>query len=350
MKTKSIIIAFLALLVIAPAAQAQEQIKELFEEINSRSDIGHSGEEKTLSTDSFGINVKSHIVYIEVGEPNFHLFDKLQKAFDDGSNNATWTYSHIGDKNNSPRRQFSIWREEAEPIIVGNINNSSYLIANFEDKVDPNYRTCYAAEWNQSNSPLERSVKLVYVFGRKPQNDASINYNATATWFPDLKNVNGRVLRNSNGRVDLKKQFQELQNLPDSLFTVRVDRLEPFDLENGTYGNGKPREIPLNGDLDKWMAIAMNNVSHLSNSDWHRFFGLMTQKMIDRANKESAEDLVVAAGIVFDLCKNADQLDDDEREVSARRLEDVAEHYFVNDKHQYIYDLLMLGAKKLKKK
>ena len=319
MKAKRFLIAVLALLVIIPAAQAQEQIKELFEKINSRSDIGHSGEEKTLSTDSFGINVKSHIVYIEVGEPNFHLFDKLQKAFDDGSNNATWTYSHIGDKNNSPRRQFSIWREEAEPIIVGNINNSSYLIANFEDKEYPNYRTCYAAEWNQSNSPLERSVKLVYVFGRKPQNDASINYNATATWFPDLMNV-------------------------------RVDRLEPFDLENGTYGNGKPREIPLNGDLDKWMAIAMNNVSHLSNSDWHRFFGLMTQKMIDRANKESAEDLVVAAGIVFDLCKNADQLDDDEREVSARRLEDVAEHYFVNDKHQYIYDLLMLGAKKLKKK
>ena len=67
MKTKSIIIAFLALLVVAPAAQAQEQIKELFEKINSRSDIGHSGEEKTLSTDSFGINVKSHIVYIEGG-------------------------------------------------------------------------------------------------------------------------------------------------------------------------------------------------------------------------------------------------------------------------------------------
>ena len=350
MKTKSIIIAVLALLVIAPAAQAQEQIKELFEKIKSRSDIGHSGEEKTLSTDSFGINVKSHIVYIEVGEPNFHLFDKLQKAFDDGSNNASWTYSHIGDKNNSPRRQFSIWREDADPIIVGNITNSSYLIANFEDKEYPNYRTCYAAEWNQSNSPLERSVKLVYVYGRKPQNDASIDYNADATWLPDLKNVNGQALRNVKGRVsiqwpdDLKKRLQESKNLSDSLFNEHWELLEPF-----TFQNGKPQDIPYTNQ-ETWMNEAMKRVKHLSNSDWHRFFGLLTQEMIDQSNKKSTEDLVVGAGIVLDLCKNADQLDADERELSARRLEDVAEHYFVNDKHQYIYDLLMLGAKKLKKK
>ena len=346
MKTKSIIIVVLALLVIAPAAQAQEQIKELFEKIKSRSDIGHSGEEKTLSTDSFGVNVKSHIVYIEVGEPNFHIFDKLQKAFDDGSNNASWTYSHIGDKNSSPRRQFSIWREEAEPIIVGNITNSSYLIANFEDKEYPNYRTCYAAEWNQSNSPLERSVKLVYVYGRKPQNDASINYNADATWIPDLKNVNGQALRNVKGRVsiqwpdDLKKRLQESQNLSDSLFNEHLELL---------FQNGKPQDIPYTNQ-ETWMNEAMKRVKHLSNSDWHRFFGLLTQEMIDQSNKKSTEDLVVGAGIVLDLCKNADQLDADERELSARRLEDVAEHYFVNDKHQYIYDLLMLGAKKLKKK
>ena len=59
--------------------------------------------------------------------------------------------------------------------------------------------------------------------------------------------------------------------------------------------------------------------------------------------------MVVAAGLILDLCKNADPLDADEREISANRLTDVAQHYFDNDKHQYIYDLLMLGAKKLKK-
>ena len=68
-----------------------------------------------------------------------------------------------------------------------------------------------------------------------------------------------------------------------------------------------------------------------------------------RANDKSTEDLVVTAGIILDLCNNADQLDADERQVSARRLTDIAQHHFDSDKHQYIYDLLMLGAKKLEK-
>ena len=356
MKAKLIIIAVAALLTFSTAASAQGLITDLFEKINKKDGLGHTGEEKTLSTDSAGIAIESRIFYVSVGQPNFNLFDKLKDAFDEESGNASWTYSHIGDENGSPRRQWSIWREGAEPVLVGDTKNSSYIIANFDDKSFPNYRTCCAVEWSDGSDQYTKSAKLVYVYGRKPQNETSINYNATMTKLPDLKHVNGWVSRNVNGRVesyrlpdDLTKHLQGLRNLPDSLFTVRVDRLEPFDFENGFF-EGKPQDIPLDGDLNEWMAKATNNVSHLSNSDWHRFFGLMTQKMIDRANKESAEDLVVAAGIVLNLCKNANQLDADEREVSARRLEDVAEHYFTSDKHQYIYDLLMLGAKKLQKK
>ena len=69
---------------------------------------------------------------------------------------------------------------------------------------------------------------------------------------------------------------------------------------------------------------------------------------MDKANKGAKQDLVVTAGIILDLCKNANQLDADEREVSARRLVDVADHHF--DQNEYIYDLLMLGAKKLRNK
>ena len=105
-----------------------------------------------------------------------------------------------------------------------------------------------------------------------------------------------------------------------------------------------PTDIPFSGSVESWMSKALNNIKHLSNSDWHRFFGLLTEKMMDRNNKESAEDMVVAAGIVLDLCKNADELDEDERAVSARRLERVANALKGN---QYVYDLLMLGAKKL---
>jgi hypothetical protein len=349
MKAKRIIFAVAALLTFSTAASAQGLITDLFEKINKKDGLGHTGEEKTFSTDSAGITIESRIIYVSVGQPNFNLFDKLKVAFEEESGDASWTYSYIGSENGSPRRQWSIWREDAEPVLVGNTKNSSYIIANFDDKERPNYRTCCAVEWSDGSDQYTKSAKLIYVYGRKPQNETpQTHYFGTATYNPLGTVTLHSNIPYPNLPTNLKEQLQGLRNLPDSLYTIRVDRLDDF--ENGIFGNGKPQDIPLDGDLNEWMAKATNNVSHLSNSDWHRFFGLMTQKMIDRANKESAEDLVVAAGIVLNLCKNASQLDADEREVSARRLEDVAEHYFTSDKHQYIYDLLMLGAKKLQKK
>ena len=63
-----------------------------------------------------------------------------------------------------------------------------------------------------------------------------------------------------------------------------------------------------------------------------------------RVDKGAREDLVVAAGVMLDLCKHADKLDEDEREVSAKRLRQVANSLTGN---QYVHDLLMLGVKKL---
>ena len=96
------------------------------------------------------------------------------------------------------------------------------------------------------------------------------------------------------------------------------------------------------------MSLAMQRgVSQLSNTDWHRFFGLLTEKMMDSRYKESKEDLVVAAGIILDLCKNA-PLDDEERRVAANRLLQVSE-CFDGDKSQYIFDMLELARKKVGK-
>ena len=72
----------------------------------------------------------------------------------------------------------------------------------------------------------------------------------------------------------------------------------------------------------------------------------MTHHMLERKDDDSYENLVVAAGIILELCKNATPLDADERAISARRLEQVA----ANFKDQYIHDILILGAKKLKGK
>ena len=97
------------------------------------------------------------------------------------------------------------------------------------------------------------------------------------------------------------------------------------------------------------MALALQRgVSNLSNTDWHRFFGLLTQQMMDKVNKKSKEDLVVAAGIILDLCKNA-SLDDDERKIVANRLYQVAGCFDINE-DLYIHDMLTLAAEKVQKK
>ena len=352
MKTKSIIFA-VALLTIAPTASAQKKIKETFADIEKFDGVTKVGEQNTSrSIDSIGVTCESSIVTLMVKKNYYNaVFDKLKKAFESESKNATMTeietagerpdFDPIAAQMLGLRRQWSVWREGAESVIVGGMGNSSYIIANFDDKKHPDYRTCCAAEWTGSANPDVYKAQLVYVYGRKPE--------ATQSDSRILK-YNGTVTYPYNGLSDdVKKRLNDF-NLTSSQDVVK--QLEEMRQRHLVLGVdtcvAEPQDIPLESNLDQWMQKAINNVKHLSNSDWHRFFGLLTQQMIDKADKKSMDDLVVAAGIILDLCKSADQLDKDEREVSARRLEDVSEHYFTNDKYQYIYDLLMLGAKKLR--
>lgn len=351
MKQKNIFITAMVLLSFSPTAMAQEQIKDLFQEIDQYAGVTHIGEQKASSTDSAGITSESCVKIIKVKKADFPaVFNRLKETFDSESSHASMMYAHTGDDeisgsdasiSVSPRQQWSIWRDGASPILVGSAKNSNYLMANFDDRDHPGYRTCYVVEWSDTEDPDERMAKLIYVYGHKPAmqtNGQLMNYQGTATWPGNLKIVTGR---SSNLLIpdSLRQWLQERRSLRDSLFTMKMETLEPL--------LGKTRDIPLNGDLTEWMNKAMNNVKHLSSSDWHRVFGLLTQQMIDRADKESSEDQVVAAGIILDLCKNASQLDADERQVSARRLEQVAATLKSNP---YVHDLLMLGAKKLKQK
>ena len=343
---KSLFFTAITVLVFSPTL-AQEQIKDLFQEISQYAGVTQIGEQKTSNTDTTGITSESSISIIRVKKAYYPaVFDKLEKAFHNENSHASMIYTHIGDDNTngisvSPRQQWSVWRDGASPILVGSIKNSSYLMANFDDQEHPGYRTCYAAEWSDADDPDVRIAKLIYVYGHKPEMQVKsqlFNYQGSATWPGNVKIISGL---SSNLQINdgLKERLQELRKLPDSLFTMKIERLAPLE-DNW-------QDIPVNGDLAEWTNKAMNNVKHLSNSDWHRYFGLLTQKMMDQANKESSEGLVVAAGIILDLCKNAGQLDADEREVSARRLEQVASTLKSN---QYVHDLLMLGAKKLKTK
>ena len=334
-----IIIALVALLVSAPPASAQKRIKEVFEDVGKYAGVTQTSEQKSSSVDSAGITSESRIITLKVKKNHYTaVFDKLQQAFDDESSHASMYNTHTHDvdgngENNSSRHPWSVWREGNSPILVGYMKNSCYLTAIFDDKKHPGYRTCYAAEWSDADDPDISIAQLTYVYGRKPEQqnyNLTINYDGKASWPEKKLNLLDYPVMPDNVKQSLKR----LRNLPDSLFSIY----------------SVPKDIPYDGDKNSCIGKALNSISRLSNRDWHRFFGLLTEKMIAHANdKGSTEDMVVAAGLVLDLCKNADPLDADERTISANRLTDVAQHYFDNDKHQYIYDLLMLGAKKLKK-
>ena len=355
MKTKSIIIAALALITIVPAALAQEKIKKVFESFANYDCATQMGEQNTSNVDSAGVTNESRVLFIKVKEDCLHyLFTQMKNAFDEESHNASMYNSHTGDDamtgdNTNLRQQWSVWRDGASPILVGSVKNSSYLIANFDDQQHPGYRSCYAVEWSDADIPTVHMAKLVYVYGRKPEakTNQNIQYYGTATWP-------GSSLDGTQLPSDLQKRIGELQNMPDSMYKTTIDRLPDnifgFAWPNANNMISGSRDIPYDGNKDAWIGKAMNNVKHLSNSDWHRFFGLLTSKMMEQANrldKYAKEDLVVSAGIILDLCKNAYQLDDDECEVSAKRLQQVANALKSNS---YVYDLLMLGAKKLRKK
>ena len=344
MKTKSIIIAAIALMAIVPSASAQEQIKKAFQEvIDELAGVTKVGEHNTAKVDANGIAIESKVITVKVERRYQHsVSETLRDAFRNEASKTSMFEEEMGNEkleldsalvhDLGLRRMWSIWRDEADAVLIGGMKNSTYFIANFNDKKHKGYRTCYAAEWSNADNPDVYTAKLVYVYGQQPNNNQSVQYYGSVKWPSQLPN--------------LTMNLEKLRGLPDSLFVQSLEK--EWMKGKGLNRNVAPQDIPFEGDKDKWMALVMQRgVSGLSNGDWHRFFGLLTQKMMDRANKESKDDLVVAAGIILDLCKNADQLDADEREVSARRLEDVADHHFAHD--SYIYDLLMLGAKKLKK-
>lgn len=345
MKAKSIFITAISLMVIVTTASAQKQIKEAFKEVEEYLNVAKVGEQKTAKEDANGIIIESNVSTIKVkGRETQHaVFERLKKAFKNESGNSYLYEEETGNEKNEIdsidsidsarfhalglRRQWSIWRDGAEAVLIGCMKNSSYFIANFDDKKHDGYRICYAAEWSNADNPDVYTAKLVYVYGRSPIQPLPINGMELST----------------NNVENILSQFHG--SLPDSLLigNIRNEGIRAFTLNIGR------EDIPFDGNTETWMAHVMQRgVSNLSNSDWHRFFGLLTQQMMDKANKESKEDLVVAAGLILNLCKNA-PLDEDERRVAANRLYQVQEK-FDGDKNEYIFDMLTLAARKVQKK
>ena len=329
MKTRSIIAA-IAMMAIVPTASAQQEIKEAFADVLITDGVTVVGEHKTAKEDANSIAIESNVTTIKVKGRNNQssVFNMLKNAFKKESSNTSMFEEEMGGETNEIdsalvhdlglRRQWSIWRDGSDAVLIGSMKNSSYYIANFNDKKNDGYRTCYAAEWSNADDPEVYTAKLVYVYGQQPK---------TAHGIASVEPIN---IMGTASRPDV---------LGEDIFKKQL---------GDAFGHQK-EDIPFDGNKDSWMALALQRgVSNLSNTDWHRFFGLLTQQMMDKANKTSKEDLVVAAGIILDRCKNA-PLDDDERKVVANRLHHVTDHFDINE-DSYIYDMLTLAARKVEKK
>ena len=329
MKAKSIIIAAIVLMAIVPTASAQEQIKKAFQEVTDElAGVTKVGEHNTAKVDANGIAIESKVITVKVERRYQHsVSETLRDAFRNEASKTSMFEEETGNEkleldsalvhDLGLRRQWSIYRDGDEAVLIGSMKNSTYYIANFNDKKHKGYRTCYAAEWSNADNPDVYTAKLVYVYGQQPPGSSGIAK-------VDPLNIIGIASRpDVLGEDIFKKQLED------------------------AFGHQK-EDIPFDGNKDSWMALALQRgVSNLSNADWHRFFGLLTQQMMDKVNKKSKEDLVVAAGIILDLCKNA-SLDEDERKIVANRLYQVAE-CFDSDEDLYIHDMLTLAAKKVQK-
>ncbi len=337
---KLLALVVLALPMTVHAQLYEGNISRAFDKVANAKGLKVSVSQSTQRDDKGGHAEKTMIRNFAIGKHNFGLLNDVQKAFQQDYDDAATFYTCFSPMQDSYRQMWEVKMKQGGNYRIGNKPNSSYAIATFDDEARPGFRTVYAAEWWDTDDPNIKEGVLLSTYGEKP---------AMAAHLP--QSGFDRIIRTPLEVADSILAKVSADSVFANVHTDFPDISEYFN-GNSLLATGiQPANIPMGkGGQDEWMSKAIDNIGHLSNGDWHRVFGLITQKMMDRAQKESAEDLVVAAGIVLDLCKHADQLDEDERKVSANRLLNIAEHYFDTDRFQYIHDLLMLGAKNLEKK
>ena len=346
---RSIIIAAIALMAIVPNASAQEQIKKAFQEVTDElAGVTKVGEHNTAKEDRDGITVESKVITIKVERRYQHaVSETLMDAFRKEAAKTSLYEEETGNEKGEIdadlvhdlglRRLWKIYRDGDEDVLIGSMKNSTYYIANFNDKKHKGYRTCYAAEWSNADDPEVYTARLVYVYGSQPKTV----YGIASVDYP--LNIMGTASRPDV----LGEDIEDWSLNADSLLTRMLKNKKNIGFGSFTLNNSQ--NIPFDGNTETWMSLVMQRgVSNLSNADWHRFFGLLTEKMMDPKYKDAKEDMVVSAGIILDLCKNA-PLDEDERPVAANRLLQVQE-CFDDSKNEYIYDMRELARKKVQKK
>lgn len=308
-------------------------ISKAFEKVLSTKGVNHSTIREEHRESTGGVEEKTIIHNITVGRANFKIFDELKNAFLTDEEFKTNIYTCFGPLDDSYRLPCVVKLKRGGDFRVGQKSGSSYAIATFDDPQRQGYRLVYTAEWWDTDDKDIRQGVLLSSYGEKP---AIHSHSAQADWSGKLRSLESRMqgeksLLQGTDWAALRQQWPSLASA-DSLMKVYFP----------------DNKADFTTDPNGWMRQAISHASNLDESDWLRLFGMLTQKMIDRADRESVDDLVVAAGIILDMCKETTDLDKDEKDICAARLKEVATQ--VQSRSQYVHDLLLLAAKRLQKK
>ena len=331
MKTtmKLLAVMLLALPQTMHGQQYEGMIDKAFEKILNTKGVSHSTIRDEHRESTGDVEEKTIIYNITVGQPNFKLFDELKDAFLAEEDGKTSVYTCFGPLEDGYRQQWAVKLKRGGDFRVGQKSGSSYAIATFDDPKRKGYRLVHTAEWWDSDDKNIRQGVLLTSYGEKP---AMQSYSATAGWVNksvlDLLGKDKKWGKPGTERVDV----QQYMNMADSIMKIH------FPNNHADYATNP----------QAWAREAMSNATNLDGPDWMRLFGMLTQQMLDRADRESSDDLIVAAGILLDMCKNAEDVEKDEKEICAIRLKDIATK--LQSRSQYVHDLLLLAAKKLQKK
>ena len=307
-------------------------ISKAFDKVLSTKGVSHSTIRDEHRESTGGVEEKTIIHNITVGRPNFKLFDELKVAFLSEEDNKTSVYTCFGPLEDGYRQQWAVKLKRGGDFRVGEKSGSSYAIATFDDPKRKGYRLVYTAEWWDTDDKNIKKGVLLSSYGEKP---AMQSYKGHASWdYSQPWSMVGKDFVDMQKYIDMVDSLMKIKfpsGNVDSLMKLRFPSVRNDATKN-------PQE---------WMRQAISNATNLNGSDWMRLFGMLTQKMLDRADRESAEDMVVAAGIILDLCKNAEDVDKDEKEICVVRLKNLATQ--LQSRSQYVHDLLLLAAKKLQK-
>lgn len=331
--TKLFIVALLAL---PMGAQAQSRLETVFQKIANTKGIEVSKSHNVVMDEKNpNRHAEATMIYdIRIGRPNFGLLKELQDAFEKEDMAAT-LYTSFNPIEGSTRQQWSIHTKQGNDLRVGQHANSSFAIAIFNEKLNEttysNNRTVFAAEWWDTDDKNIKQGRLIRSYGEKPsvgyKTISSYSYIAPSQVHPYVDSL----LNSYMIHIPSSNQGYITYNKLSADSVVNI----PFDPKN----------------KNAWASIAMRNIGHLSNTDWHRLFGLLTEQVLGfshRIDSKSKEELMVAVGLILDLCKNA-PLDDDERDICAKRLDKVAVELASGPGDFYSRDMIKLAKKRLLK-